>query len=38
MIHKLITEPNFRADLAKKAHGLIDFEGAARIVDAIKYL
>ena len=38
MIHKLITEPNFRADLAKKAHGLIDFKGAARIVDAIKYL
>ena len=37
-IHKLITEPGFRADLAKKAYGLIDFKGASRIVDAIMSL
>jgi len=37
-IHKLITEPGFRADLAKKAYGLIDFKGVSRIVDAIMSL
>jgi spore coat polysaccharide biosynthesis predicted glycosyltransferase SpsG len=37
-IHKLITEASFRADLANKGFGLIDFNGASRIVDAIMSL
>ena len=38
MIHKLVTEPDFRANLTNKALGLIDFNGASRIVDAITSL
>jgi spore coat polysaccharide biosynthesis predicted glycosyltransferase SpsG len=38
MIHKLVTESDFRAHLTRKAHGLIDFSGARRIIDAIKSL
>ena len=34
-IYKLITDASFRVDLTNKALGLIDFNGATRIVDAI---
>jgi spore coat polysaccharide biosynthesis predicted glycosyltransferase SpsG len=37
-IHMLITRPDFRESLTKKAVGLIDFQGASRIVDAITTL
>jgi len=37
-IHKLITETSFRANLANKALGLVDFKGTSRIVDAITSL
>ncbi len=37
-IHKLVAEPGFRAVLTNKAFGLIDFNGASRIVDAITSL
>jgi spore coat polysaccharide biosynthesis predicted glycosyltransferase SpsG len=32
-IHKLITDSGFRTEITKKATGLLDFEGARRIVD-----
>jgi spore coat polysaccharide biosynthesis predicted glycosyltransferase SpsG len=38
MIHKLVTEPDFRANLTNRTLGLIDFKGASRIVDAITSL
>ena len=37
-IHRLIVDSGFRADLASRALGLIDFNGARRIVDAIMSL
>jgi len=37
-IYKLVTEPGFRSYLTSKARGLIDFNGASRIVDAITSL
>ena len=37
-IHMLVSQPDFRESLTKKAVGLIDFHGASRIVDAITTL
>ena len=37
-IHKLVTLPDFRESTVKNAIGLIDFDGASRIVDSIKDL
>lgn len=37
-IQKLVTEPGFRTEITEKALGLIDFDGAGRIVDAITSL
>jgi len=38
MIHSLITSSTVRQTLKAKSHGLVDFKGAQRIVDAIKTL